>query len=133
MPKRQKDAPPTTNNGSETAEMINRARSTLDKAVGTLDRCVETVSDTLASGDYSKDLASHLAWLAKQLAGITGELRKLEAHEEKISKSMSPERRHLVVMAYLEALPSHRLRECIEAMQRIYGLRITRTGGTLAQ
>ena len=117
---------------SDTSEMLNRARSTMDKAVQTLDRCVERMSEKLDHAEYDNKDASHLAWLAKQLAGITGELRKLEAHEEKISKNMSPEKRHAVVMAYLKALPHHRQREVADEIKRMLAT-ITTTGGMLAQ
>ena len=132
MPKPQKDTAPRSKSVADTSEMLSGARNTMSKACVALDACVDRVTDTLAQGEYSKDLASHLEWLTKQLAGVTGELRKLEAHEEKISKSWSPEKRHTVVMAYLRSLPTHRQREVAEELKRMIASTAT-TGGMLAQ
>ena len=132
MPKPQKDTPKRITEPVETSEMLTGARGTMSKACRALDSCVDRVTETLAAGEYSKDLASHLAWLTKQLAGVTGELRKLEAHEEKISKTMSPERRHSVVMAYLRSLPAHRQREVSEELERMQRTSAAH-GGMLAQ
>ena len=132
MKNHRKDTKTSAITHSDTSEMLNRARSTMDRAVQTLDRCVERVTEILEADEYNNKLASHLAWLAKQLAGITGELRKLEAHEEKISKNMSPEKRHAVVMAYLRSLPHHRQREVAEEIKRMIAT-VSTTGGMLAQ
>ena len=66
--------------------LLRRVTDTCGKASDALDRCVDRVSDMLdkdSGGDYDKDLASHLAWLTKNLAQIGGEVRKMESHEAK--------------------------------------------------
>ena len=93
---------------AESASILDRTRATLSKSCSALDSCIDRVTQTLAAGDYNKDLASHLAWLTKQLAGVTDALRKLEAHDSKTVASMSPEKRDALVMAYLQGLTPER-------------------------
>jgi hypothetical protein len=88
--------------------MLDRTRSTMGKACLALDGCVDRVTGMLVGGEYDKNLASHLAWLTKQLAGVTDALRKLEAHDAKTVSQMSPEKRDELVMAYLAALTPER-------------------------
>jgi hypothetical protein len=90
--------------------MLDRTRATMGKACVALDACVDRVTAVLGDGEYDKDLASHLAWLTKQLAGVTDALRKLEAHDKAIVAKMSPEKRDELVMAYLKALTPARQR-----------------------
>lgn len=89
----------------------------MGKACIALDSCVDRVTAMLADGEYDKDLASHLAWLTKQLAGVTDALRKLEAHDAKTVGTMSPEKRDELVMAYLQGLNPQRRAAVIQKLQ----------------
>lgn len=67
--------------------LLRRVTDTCGKASDALDRCIERVSRMLDDerGDYDKDMASHLAWMTKNLAQIGGEVRKMEHHEAKLT------------------------------------------------
>jgi hypothetical protein len=107
-PKRQRNALERVDLPTEGTSILDRTRVTLSKSCAALDACIDRVTTTLAEGAYNKDLASHLAWLTKQLAGVTDALRKLEAHDTKTVGQMSPEKRDQLVMAYLKGLPPQR-------------------------
>lgn len=97
--------------------MLDRTRTTMGKACVALDSCVDRVTGMLAEGEYDKDLASHLAWLTKQLAGVTDALRKLEAHDKVVVAKMSPEKRDELVMEYLRGLTPQRRTVVIAKLQ----------------
>jgi hypothetical protein len=125
-PKRQKDGIKGHELPIVAANMLDRTRATMGKACIALDSCVDRVTEMLAAGEYNKDLASHLAWLTKQLAGVTDALRKLEAHDAKTVGTMSPEKRDQLVIAYLDALTPERKTAVIARLQES-----TRAGGIL--
>lgn len=133
-------APP---NGPEQAsedvgELLSRAQASCSTALEALDRCVRHVANLLAGASaptaaakgknkkpatgYDDKMASHLAWLTKNIAQIMGELRKLDAHERKSDDDLTP----AIVLAYLRGLdPSpraHLLREAARIDEARSGL-----------
>ena len=77
-----------TNKQSNPDPLLKRISESCGKAITSLDDCIERVASNLAGADgadYDKDLASHLAWLTKNVAQIGGEVRKMESHEAKLS------------------------------------------------
>lgn len=91
----------------ELKQLSKRACSTLEKGLGSLDSCVEAVSEMLTGADYDKDMASHLAWMVKNVAQIMGEVRKLENDDRSVAKNLSMP----LVIAFLKQLdPDDRAR-----------------------
>lgn len=117
--------------------LLSRAQASCSTALEALDRCIRHVASALAASeaptgweatiaqpkgkgkskgekpasDYNDKMASHLAWLTKNIAQIMGELRKLDAHERKSDDELTP----AIVLSYLRALDvserAHLLRE----------------------
>lgn len=71
---------------TEPESLLKRIGVSCGKALTALDECIERVAKDLGTAQgsgYDKDLASHLAWLTKNVAQIGGEVRKMESHEQK--------------------------------------------------
>lgn len=88
--------------------LLDRARQTAGRAVDSLDDCVERVTVMLGHEKYDQRLASHLAYLAKHAIIVLGELRKLEAHDQRAVKAMTVEEKDAQVLAYVRDMPRDR-------------------------
>lgn len=75
-----------------TNTIIEDILGSLNRGTSCLQTCIERLSKEIdSSKDYNDKRVSHLAWVSKQLAGLLGEVRKLEVHEAKVIKHLSPE------------------------------------------
>ena len=88
--------------------LLDRSRQTAGRAVESLDDCVERVTGMLASEQYEPRLASHLAYLAKHAIMMLGELRKLEAHDQRAVRAMTVEEKDAQVVEYVRDMPRDR-------------------------
>lgn len=60
-----------------TADTMARARKAAGRSIELIEACIESLTEHLAtSKTYSKDLASHLAWLTAQIVPVMAELRQ---------------------------------------------------------
>lgn len=94
----------------DVANMLERARKTLDKALTALDEAQDRVTEKLANADeYDDKLGSHLAWTAGKISEILSSLRQLEKHDRHMSRT--PEQRFRLVLEYVrsEASPEQRV------------------------
>lgn len=95
----------------DVTQMLDSARKSLAKELDFLDECSQKAMDELnAAGEYDIKLGSHIAWVARQRAEITGQLRQLEKHDRVMAKS--PEQRFKLICAWVEteATPEQRAR-----------------------
>ena len=88
--------------------MLDRARGTALRAVDSLDSCVERVTIMLGADKYDQRMASHLAYLAKHAIMVLGELRKLEAHDQRAVRAMTTDQKDAQVLAYVRDMPRDR-------------------------
>ena len=103
--------------------LLEKVRDTAAKATETLDVCITRVGEMLNNpdGPYNDKLASHLAYLTKYIAAVMESLRKLEAHDDKTVKGMSPAKKDALVQAYIADLPRDRraaLRAALDELDR---------------
>ena len=95
----------------DVTQMLDSARKSLAKELDFLDGCSQKAMDELnAADEYDIKLGSHIAWVARQRAEITGQLRQLEKHDRVMAKS--PEQRFKLICAWVEteATPEQRAR-----------------------
>lgn len=88
--------------------LLDRARETARISVESLDACVQRVTGMLATEQYEPRLASHLAYLAKHAIMMLGELRKLEAHDQRAVRAMTTEEKDAQILAYVQEMPRDR-------------------------
>lgn len=94
---------------SDTADLLDRCRNALDKAVTALEWAQSKVIERLENAEqYDQKLGSHLAWTAAKVAEITTSIRQLEKHDRTMVKS--PTQRFGLVKEFLrgEATPIQR-------------------------
>lgn len=110
-PPSKRPAPPSLTSlasvlgASEPDGLLGRVRSTVDKGLTALDeRITALIAEITGTGEYDKDLASHLAWLTKLAAGVLTDIRKLEDAERIAAGRLPPQ----LVMAYLRGLDEER-------------------------
>lgn len=86
---------------TEVSEMIDRAREMMSRSLIALEEAQKRALAQLAEpGDYDDKLGSHVAWVTRQVAEVTGALRQLEKHDRLMSRT--PEQRYQLVRAYVE-------------------------------
>lgn len=101
-PKREK---PVRSPDSDPRDVVENAARVLDEAVTALGGCVQRVKADLALDDserkYSTSLGSHLAFLAKGLTTVLGQMRQLEKQEARAVEKMTVADEEAMTIEYL--------------------------------
>jgi septal ring factor EnvC (AmiA/AmiB activator) len=107
---------------TEVAEMLDRARETLNRNLISLDLATAKVEQQLAEATtYDHKLGSHLAWVTGKVAEVTSALRQLEKHDRAMSKT--PEQRFALVCDYVRELDAPRRAQLMQILTAIEGAR----------
>lgn len=99
------------------ARLLERATAAVEKGLDTLLACIETVTQELHNGPYTTALGSHLAYLTQHATSVLDGVRKLEAHDQRAVKAMTPEERDALILSYIADLPEERRAAVVALLQ----------------
>ena len=85
--------------------VVDEAVESIRAAMVELQRCTARVQTMLGGPKYDERLASHLAWVTKQMSGNLDAMRKQEAAERKRWEGMTRAEEVEIVKSWLDELP----------------------------
>jgi hypothetical protein len=107
---------------AEVADLLDRSRQTLSKALGALDLgCDKVIEKLTTDTEYDKNTGSHLAWVASKVAEVMSALRQLEKHDRLMAKT--PEQRFALVCAFVRDLGAPQRAQIAQLLASLEGER----------